>query len=262
MKYRKRNAAIAAVLLLMALGWRGAAQEARPPFASGEKLHYAVKWRGVPAGEAEILLGRVESPRPRWKAVAKANSLGYVSNLYKVEDEYQSTFRAPALCSNEIRKTINEGDRHRLVTLTFDPRRRLALYSDREAAGNAPPRQAQSAIPDCVQDILSSLYFVRARPLLVGQSFDVPVNDGERTIQVRFEVQAKEQIKTPIGTFQATRVEPVLFSGNLFKSKGRMFVWFSDDAARLPVQLSAQIGIGVGTITASLTEVEKSDGNP
>lgn len=258
------NWAPGAALTLLILGavaaTRSGAQVPKLPFGAGEKLRYAVRWRSVPAGQAELLLARDEGAQLRWKITAKATSTGYVSNIYKVDDEYIATFRNATLCSNEIRKNINEGDRHRALNLLFDQRRKLALLTDREVGGSTPPRQAQSAIPDCVHDILSAIYFVRARPLTVGQPIDIPVNDGLRTVTLHLEVDAKEEVKTALGTFQTIRVEPDLFSGNLYKGKGRMFVWFTDDANHVPVQMKAQIGIG--TITASLIGVEKSEGNP
>jgi hypothetical protein len=263
--FYKRHLTAGIILLALLISVRpgpSAAQQAKLPFSPGEKLHYTVRWRLVPAGEAELTLGREEAaPAGRWKVTAKANSMGYVSNIYKVEDEYQSTFRSSNDCSSGIRKVINEGDRHREVTIEFDQRRRLALMRDREASPNAPPpRQEQSAIPACVHDIVSAVYYARSQPLTVGQSFEIPVNDGARTVRIRVEVQAKEEIPTPVGKFQAIRVEPDVFSGNLFKEKGRMFIWFSDDPERLPVQLRAQMGIG--TITAVLAAVERGDGNP
>jgi hypothetical protein len=244
-----------------ALGALSVAQEIKTPLVTGERLRYAVSWRLVPAGEAELTLGKDDSPANRWKASAKATSIGYVSNIYKVDDEYQSIFRNQNLCSTGIHKTINEGERHRDLTLTFDQRRKLALLREHESNPSAAPLQTQSAIPDCVQDILSAMYYVRIQPLGIGQSFEVPVNDGPRTVRLRVEVQAKEEVKTKAGTFQTIRVEPMVFSGNLFKEKGRMFVWFTDDTNRWPVQMSAQIGIG--TITASLVEkgVDHSRGN-
>ncbi|MBI2815474.1 MAG: DUF3108 domain-containing protein [Acidobacteria bacterium] len=261
---RLQNWAAGAVLALLVVAGvaatRSAAQSPKLPFGAGEKLRYAVSWRSVPAGRAELLLTRDENSQARWKVTARASSTGYVSNIYKVDDEYISIFRNPTLCSSEIRKTINEGDRHRSLTLLFDQRRKLAILTDREVGGSAPPRQAQSVIPDCVHDILSVIYFVRSRPLTVGQPIDVPVNDGARTVTLHLEVDAREEVKTAIGTFQTIRVEPDLFSGNLYKGKGRMFVWFTDDANHVPVQMRAQIG--VGTITASLIGVERAEGNP
>ena len=192
--------------------------------------------------------------------MAKAYSTGYVSNIYKVEDEYQSTFHNPNFCSSGIRKNIREGDRHREVTIEFDEPRGVAMLRERDLAGNTPVRQEQFSIPDCVYDILSALYYFRTQPLEVGKSFEFPVNDGSRTIQIHAEVQAREEVQTEIGKFEAFRVEPDVFSGNLFKGQGRMFVWFSTDASRLPIQLRAQVG--VGTITASLAGVERWDLGP
>src|SRR5690348_545254 len=69
------------------------AQAPRLPFSPGEKLLYNVSWRLLPAGHAEILLMQDPASPGRWKVRAKAESVGYVSNIYKVNDDYQSTFR-------------------------------------------------------------------------------------------------------------------------------------------------------------------------
>lgn len=231
-----------------------AQQQPDPPFGPGERLHYAVEWRLLPAGHAELWLDADRTPG-FWKVMARANSTGYVSNLYKVEDEYTSTFSRESFCSSGIRKTIHEGDRHREVDIRFDPRRLLGFLRERDTAGSTPPRQEQFAVPACVHDILSAFYYVRKLPLATGKSFDFPLNDGGRTLSIRLEVQALEEVETEIGTFEAFRVEPDVFSGQLFQQKGRLFVWLSNDEQRIPVQLRAQIG--VGTIVASLSSIER-----
>src|ERR1035437_1127812 len=107
-----------------------------------------------------------------------------------------------AVCVVWVRKP--DGMRWRFHTApsssSFDQRRRLAIYNDRAASGSAPPRHAQSTIPDCVYDILSSLYYVRTHPLTVGQNFELPLNDGSRTIRLRVDVLGKDEIKTQVGT--------------------------------------------------------------
>ena len=248
-------------LLLGALWVTGSGDSAsavgsKPSFGPGEKLKYEVRWRMIPAGEAELTIGTDSLPS-HWKVSAKANSTGYVSNLYKVEDEYTSTFHNATFCSSGIRKLINEGDRHREVTLQFDQRRQRALLRDRDADGDTAPKQVQFAIPECVHDILSALYYARTRPLEVGQSFEFSLNDGSPTIQIHAEVQAIEEVQTEIGKFETIRVEPDVFAGHLFKGKGRLFVWFTNDANRIPVQLKAQTELG--TITALLVGVEQED---
>ena len=241
------------------LGDAASAVGSKPSFGPGEKLRYAVRWRMVQAGEAELSV-RTDSLPGHWKVSAKATSAGYVSNLYTVEDEYTSTFHNSTFCSAEIRKVINEGDRHREVTVQFDQRRQRAMLRDRDATQTAAPKQEQFSIPGCVHDILSALYYARTRPLEVGQSFEFALNDGSPTIQIHAEVQAIEEVQTELGKFQAIRVEPDVFSGNLFKGKGRLFVWFTNDANRIPVQLKAQTAIG--TITATLAGIEQEDLQP
>src|SRR3990172_5518356 len=245
-------------IILACAGEAFAPPETKLPFGPGEKLRYTVRWRLLQAGEAELSLAQEGTGGSRWKATAKAHSTGHVSNIYKVEDEYRSTFRNPNFCSESINKTIHEGERHREVTIRFDPQRKLALLRDRDITGNTAPKQDQFAIPDCVYDILSALYYARTLTLEVGKSIEFPVNDGARTIRVRAEVQAEEEVQTEVGKFMAIRVEPDVFSGSLFKEKGRMFVWFSKDARRIPLQLKAQIGIG--TIVAALVRVERNEG--
>ncbi|MBI4480581.1 MAG: DUF3108 domain-containing protein [Acidobacteria bacterium] len=220
-------------------------------------MSYAVSWRLLPAGNAELVVSPDRSAPGRWKATAKAHSVGYVSNTYRVEDEYQSQFRNPGFCSSGIHKQIQEGNRHRDVKLEFDSQRRVARLEDRDMLGHTPPKIEQFAIPECVQDILSAVYYARSLPMTVGQSFEFPLNDGAKTIQIHVEVQAEEEVTTEAGKFQAIRVEPDVFSGHLFSGKGRMFIWFTKDARRIPVQLRAQIG--VGTLTATLSGIGREE---
>ncbi|MGA2611304.1 MAG: DUF3108 domain-containing protein, partial [Terriglobia bacterium] len=88
----------------------------------------------------------------------------------------------------------------------------------------------------------------------IGKPLHLPVNDGSKTYDVTLDVQAREGIQTPLGNRSAIRVEPKVFSG-LFKRKGRMLVWFSDDDQHLPLRIKFMIA--VGPITATLKSVTR-----
>ncbi|HWP84490.1 MAG TPA: DUF3108 domain-containing protein, partial [Terriglobia bacterium] len=193
----------------------------------------------------------------RWSASATAKSEGYVSNIYPVDDTYRSQFRSPGLCSSGIHKQIQEGERRRDVRLQFDPQRLVARLEDRDLTDHSSPKVEQFPIPQCVQDILSAVYFARTVPMTVGKSFDFPIADGPQLIQIQVDIQGEEELSTPAGKFQTVKVEPDLFSGRLFSGKGRMWVWFTKDARRIPVQLRAQIS--VGTIIATLSEIGQAE---
>ena len=61
------------------------------------------------------------------------------------------------------------------------------------------------------------------------------------------------QVKTPAGTFNTIRVGPEGDYGPL-KNHGRIWIWYTDDAQHLPVQMRARLFWG--TLTVYLTGVD------
>ena len=48
----------------------------------------------------------------------------------------------------------------------------------------------------------------------------------------------------------------MLFNGVIFRRKARLFVWVTDDARRLPVQIRVQMPLLWGTVTLRLEKEE------
>ena len=232
-----------------------ATEDTRPlPFAPGETLTYDVTWTVFPAGQVTATLGRLEGGSPEtYEVVTTARSQGFVSLLYKVQNEFRSLFDPQTTCSKQILKKINEGRRHRDTRIVFDAARKLAILDESDPTKlDAPHKHAENETPSCVTDVITAFYFVRRQPLRVGEQIRLPINDGAKTYEVSVEIQAREQIQTPLGTRAAFRVEPKVFGG-LYPRKGRMLIWFSDDEQRLPLRIKA--AIAVGTITGTLRSV-------
>jgi len=57
----------------------------------------------------------------------------------------------------------------------------------------------------------------------------------------------------PAGKFDCILVEPVLKSEGVFKSKGSIYVWVTDDDRRIPVLVKSKVP--VGSISVSLTDM-------
>ncbi len=227
------------------------------PFAPGETLTYDLTWSVFPAGHVVATLNRVgDGEGDAYEIKTTARSQGFVSLLYGLRDEFHSLFDPSTGCSRRISKTIKEGRRHKETQIIFDGSRKLAILNERDLAKpNAPAKHAENEIPACVEDVVTAFYFLRKQPLHVGQEIQVPVNDGAETHEVTVQVQAREEIQTPLGRRLAFRVEPTVFGG-LYKRKGRMLVWFSDDEQRLPLRIKAMIS--VGTIVCNLRSVTES----
>jgi hypothetical protein len=89
--------------------------------------------------------------------------------------------------------------------------------------------------------------------MTVGQSFEFPLADAMRTVRVTMKVEGREQIKTPVGTFQTLRVEPTADAG-VVKNRGNIWIWYTDDQRHIPVQMRARLFWG--TITFRLTGID------
>jgi hypothetical protein len=251
--------AVASPLVALALASLGVghAQETAQRFEPGETLTYDVTWSIFPAGEVTVTLRSVAGgAKDAYEVTTTARSQGFVSLLFDVRNEFHSLFDPQTLCSQKIVKKINEGRRHKDTSIVFDGARKLAILDERDLShANAPPKHAENEIPSCVQDVVTAFYFLRRQNFQVGQAIRLPINDGSKTYDVSVEVQARERIQTPLGTRDAFRVEPKVFSG-LFKRKGRMLIWFSDDEQHLPLRIKAMVW--AGSITGTLRSVSRT----
>ena len=253
-----RSRIAVAIVFIATLAPEGGAQAAenRPrPFSPGETLAYDVTWSLLPAGKLTATLSRGRhGPRDADVIKTTADSQGFAALLYKVQDEFQSVFNPRTLCSIEISKQINEGSHHRLTKITFDRYRGLAILDEHYLEGdNKPPKHDENAIPPCAQDIITAFYYVRSQPLHVGDTVKLAVNDGSKTKIVVAEVTGRRKIQTPMGPREALRVVPTVF-GNLYeKKKGKIVIWFSDDAYHLPLRI--RVSLKLGAITGTLTSV-------
>jgi len=95
---------------------------------------------------------------------------------------------------------------------------------------------------------------VASLPLQPGATYTFPLNDGGKTVNVQAHVTGTEQVKTPAGNFNAVRVEPEGDAGVL-KGRGRIWIWYTDDAQHLPVQMRAKLYWG--SLTVYLTSAAK-----
>lgn len=251
---RKLSSCLASLILgcttLLAQAPRGPAL----PFTPGEMLKYNVIWSIFPAGQVVARLGQLnDGPQDAYEVDTTAQSRGFVSLLFGINDHYRSIFDPNTLCSREIDKTINEGHRRKQTRIIFDHTRKIAILNEVDfAKPDHPVKHATDAIPGCVEDIVTAFYYLRQQPMYVGEKIRLPINDGSATHEVIVDVEQHEQLETPLGPRNAFRVEPRAL-GDLYKKKGRLLIWFSDDRQRLPLRIKAVLL--VGAITGNLVSV-------
>jgi len=219
-------------------------------FPIGQTYVYGGQWRIFDAGIATL---RMEQAGRENRIVATANAAGTVSLLYHVQDRLESFFDSSTFCSHNASRHIEEGFRRVESNITFDYKRGKSVL-DHKNIKKKESKHEEHDIPGCVADMLSSIYYVASLPLLTGKTYSFPINDGGNTVTVEVHVEAREQVKTPAGNFNTIRVQPETSAGVL-RDKGKIWVWYSDDAARVPVQMRARMSWG--TLTFTLLRIDK-----
>jgi hypothetical protein len=226
---------------------------APPPsytFPQKETLHYTVEWRVFTAGIADIHL---ESDASRVHVTASGHSVGAVNLIFRVKDQFDSWFTRQTGCSTQFAKQTQEGRRSNATDLRFDYMQQKQLLTEKNLV-KGTTKQSEGAIPGCVSDVLSAIFYSAAMPLEPGKDFQFPLADAMRVVAVTMKPEAREEIKTPAGTFQTIRVQPTADTG-VVKNRGNIWIWYTDDARHMPVQMRARLFWG--TITMKLTSVEQ-----
>jgi Protein of unknown function (DUF3108) len=219
---------------------------------SRETLYYNVEWRLITAGKVKLQW----QPGPvGWQANVHVESLGLVSKLFKVVDDYSSNLK-DSLCAESTQMSSQEGSRLRETKVTYDSAEQKAIYVERDRVKNAILESKETPIPACVHDIVGGLYFLRTLNLEPGKRVNEAVSDGKKSAVAKVEAQQREEIKTPAGVFKTIRYEIYLFNGVLYKRPAHLNVWISDDARKLPVQIRVRMSITVGTINLTLEKIE------
>jgi len=222
-----------------------------PP--SKETLVYNIEWRLFNAGKAKILWQ--QEPRDGYQVNLHVESTGFVSKLFRVEDDYNGNFSA-SLCSEGFQMTTLEGSRSRETKVAFDAAAKRASYLERDRLKGTVLSQHEIDIPSCVHDVVGGLFFIRTLNLEPGQSAMVPVSDGKKSVMARVEAQAKEDVKTAGATYHTIRYEVYLFDNVLYRRSAHLNLWLTDDRRRLPVEIRVRMTFTVGTITLMLEKAE------
>lgn len=210
--------------------------------SSPETMLYSVDWRLFNAGTATIHL---ESAANDVKVTATADALGVVGLLYHVHDLFESHFDPATFCSQSLTKHTEEGLRRLDTHIVFESARKKSVLTENNLRNNQS-KKVENDIPGCVTDVVSGILYLRSQPLIVGAVHQFPLNDGGKTVDVKAEVEGREEVETPAGRFKTLRINVSAASG-VIKNRGQIWVWYTDDARHLPVQMKARLFWGTLT---------------
>lgn len=206
------------------------------PFQPGESLHFQIKYGFITAGTATLEVSEVagRNGEKDWKLLALAQSAGFFDSVYKVRNAIESTWNPKERYSHRYTEDRVEGSHITQNTIDFDLTAKLARYQNSKTY----------PIPGGVQDALSAFYYTRTQALPVGGSFSFDYHASRKTQKLEVKVLGRDKVTTPAGTFSCVMIEPILKAGGIFRNKGRLVIWVTDDERRMPVLMKSKVMIG------------------
>jgi hypothetical protein len=239
------------ILLLLALaGWPVKKERAladdfcgvrNSSFSAGEQINFNVFYNlagiYVAAGEASFTttLERVGG-RAVFHVVGEGHTHNSYDWIYKVRDRYETFIDTATMQPLKFIRNVNEGGDKKYEHVSFN-----------KTTNTASTATGVYKVPECVQDVLSAIYYARNINYARYKKGDkIPFSmflDGEvHNLYVRF--LGAEEIKTRYGTFRAIKFSPLLIKGTIFEGGEKMTVWVTNDANRVPVRIESPIVVG------------------
>ncbi len=206
------------------------------PFKAGESLRFSVQYGFIKAGSAWLEVPEVTEWQGHkvWRLVARAESNGFFDKVYKVRNRIESFWDHDGRFSRRYFEDRHEGHYTANDTMVYEPDSSRMRYKNGQTF----------TVPGPVQDALSSFYTTRFLPLPVGGRVTFDYHASRKTAPMEVRVLGRETIKTPAGKFDCVVIEPLLKAGGIFKNKGRLVIWLTDDARRMPVLMKSKVAIG------------------
>ncbi len=245
--------------LLTLFGGPAGAADLPPMFREPEQLVYDVTWMGVKAGQATLEMQGVMDFHGQRAAhlVTTAQSAPFISKFYRVNDRSESYLELDPLRALRFEKHLREG-RYRHDSWTdFDHQGKVATFryldfspvprgisrlEDAERYGKYVTQEF-SLTPGSL-DEFSVLYYVRTLDLQVGKTLYAKVFASKKNWELEVRVLGREMLDTIFGPRETLVVEPLLKFGGIFQQKGKMTVWLTDDAERIPVMMQSAVKVG------------------
>ena len=210
-------------------------------FNSGEEinynLYYSVIGIYINAGAAKFALTQEKmNEMPAYHATCIGTSNSRYDWIFKVRDRYESYIDTLHLQPIKFVRHIEEGTYKKQENIVFN-----------QQLNTATGAEGVYKIPNCVQDVVSSIYYLRNidfNKYQVGDKIPFNLFLDNQVYNVYVKYLGKERIKTQYGTFNAIKFKPLLLKGTLFEGGEKMSIWVTDDLNHIPVRIESAIIVG------------------
>ncbi len=213
-----------------------------------ERMRFDVYWMGIYAGSAYVF---VEGNSETIKITSEVKSASFISNFYYVHDKAESNIESGK--PKYFRLIQIEGKHRGDKEIKFD-------YDSGEIIfiNNIKNKMSiHKGIDKVFMDVLSGFFYLRTLSMSGKDSIYIDIFDSDKFATVEIKVLREEKIETYDGKeISALLIKPELTTEGLFKRKGDIFIWISNDDKKIPLRIETKVP--VGKITAELKEYKKN----
>jgi len=174
--------------------------------------------------------------KPVYHVIGAGNSNSSYDWIFKVRDRYETYFDTTYLLPIKFIRNVDEGGYKKHEDVTFNRQNNTATTTS-----------GVFKVPNCVQDVLSSIYYARnidfSRYKIDDKiPFSMFLDNQVYNLYIRY--LGKETVKTRYGKFHAIKFKPLLVKGTIFEGGEKMTVWVSDDRNHIPLRVESPIAVG------------------
>ena len=210
-------------------------------FQAGESITYRVYYTlagvYIAAGEATFTCTLEDlNGKPVYHVTGDGKTYSFYDNFFKVRDKYETFIDTSNLQPLKFIRNVNEGTYKKYENVSFN-----------KTAYTAITGKGVFKTPECIQDVLSSMYYARNidfDKLKPGDKIPFSIFLDNQVYNLYIRYLGKETIKTKYGKFRAIKFKPLLIKGTIFEGGEKMTVWVSDDANHIPVRVESPISVG------------------
>jgi len=174
--------------------------------------------------------------KPVYHVIGEGTSNSSYDWIFKVRDRYESYFDTAHLQPLKFIRNVDEGGYKKIENVTFN-----------QQTNTATTLKGDFKVPNCIQDVLSSIYYARNIDFSKYKvddkiPFTMFLDNEVYNLYIRY--LGKETVKTRYGKFRAIKFKPLLVKGTIFEGGEKMNVWVSDDPNHIPLRIESPIAVG------------------
>ena len=210
-------------------------------FEAGESITMKVFYNtvGVYIGAGEATFStQIErfNGKITFHCIGNGMTYPFFDNFFRVRDRYETYIDTSTMLPVKFIRNVDEGGYKIYNNVTFN-----------HAAGTAVSTNGVFKTSNCIQDVLSAIYYARninfdKYKLDDKIPFDMFLDDEVYHLYIRY--LGKEIVKTRYGKFRAIKFKPLLIKGTIFTGGEKMTAWVSDDPNHVILRVESPIAVG------------------